>query len=160
VDVLASTRRRGQPSAQPSGQPSGQPSLRLIDCDIHPSPRHPDDVIAHFSDRWREVARSRSHRFAGWDAQCNFWGVLRPREDAYPPREDPLTLIQRHVLDEYGVDYGVLNTVANAWDRAAPGLAADSARASNDWLATAFLCREPRLLASLIVPWEYPQLAA
>jgi predicted TIM-barrel fold metal-dependent hydrolase len=137
--------------------------VTLVDCDIHPLFPSFEGVYAFLSDSTREHVRRHGRSFAGWAAHC-WWGMNSSkgggRVDAvFQEGESPLDLVRRQVIDLYGIDYGVLNLAANFFDRNAPEIAADGARAENEWLVAEFLAQDPRLLGTLIVPWEQPALA-
>jgi predicted TIM-barrel fold metal-dependent hydrolase len=74
------------------------------------------------------------------------------------PGSDP-ELLRRQLLDEYDVSYAILDPLgmANCYD--APELMAELCRAQNDWLAEEWLSFDSRLLGSIAVPHEYPELA-
>jgi predicted TIM-barrel fold metal-dependent hydrolase len=139
--------------------------IKLIDCDIHPLGGPSGDPLLtptppSFGER-REHVKRYGPRFADWSTHCYwYWQVVR-REDATPEEgESMLDLLRRQVLDLYKVDYGIMNPeFINPWERNAPELEADRARALNDRLIADFLQAEPRLLGTIIVPWEHPDLA-
>ena len=58
------------------------------------------------------------------------------------------------------VAYGILNCAYAVDSLHNPDAAAALASAVNDWLAAEWLAHEPRLRASLVVPSQYPELAA
>jgi predicted TIM-barrel fold metal-dependent hydrolase len=135
-------------------------ALTLVDCDIHPMPATRDLIDKHLSDRWR----NRVERFGTRTP----WTPNYPRPVHRGTRADItvhgpgfgvfLDQVQADVLDTYEVDYGVL-ILWNFYDREERDLCADGSRASNDWLIEDWLEPEPRLLGSMVVPWEYPELA-
>ncbi len=66
-----------------------------------------------------------------------------PDEPGSPPGSD-LGLLQRQLLDEYDVDYGVLNSLGLLGCHEVPEFAAELARVENDWLWEEWLDKEPR----------------
>src|SRR5260221_7778237 len=85
------------------------------------------------------------------------------REDAYPPSgreagsECAFTSVQ--LLDEWNIAYGILNPLTPAGSRLNPEFDAALATAVNDWQVAQWLDPEPRLRASIILPFEHADLA-
>jgi predicted TIM-barrel fold metal-dependent hydrolase len=137
-------------------------SIALVDSDIHPMPSSTEELTAYLS----KEARSHAERLgyfdgrplaASWGRHYAWGGGLRA--DAQPvDGESPLDRVRRQVLDEYGTEFGILNFL-NPFERSGPDLSSEGARAVNDWLTELWLEPEPRLLGSMIVPWEWPELA-
>ncbi|HKS98530.1 MAG TPA: amidohydrolase family protein [Rugosimonospora sp.] len=129
--------------------------VTLVDCDIHPMPASMDSLLAHVSPRWRDHLDRYGRRWVL--AQFPKLEGAGCRVDAWPERGLPgssLELMREQLLDAYGIDYGILNFDTD--ERGAPGLAVDFTRAINDWIAESWLAEEPRLLGSIVVPWEHP----
>jgi predicted TIM-barrel fold metal-dependent hydrolase len=63
------------------------------------------------------------------------------------------------LLDEWNVAYGILNPLTPAGALLDPAFDAALATAVNDWQVAEWLDREPRLRASMIVPFEHADLA-
>jgi len=136
--------------------------IALVDCDLHPTPSSMEEIGAYLPRGSRE--RVERHGFFAGRHLSTFWGRhylwgMGARLDVEPQDgETNVEQIRRQVLDLYGVEVGVLNAFT-LFDRSFPDLALDGARAVNDWLVEHYLDPEPRLRASLIVPWEWPELA-
>src|SRR5690606_16547817 len=79
-------------------------------------------------------------------------------ESGKPRSSQPL--LSAHALDAFGTRAAVVNCLCGAFAVHAPDLAAALCRAVNDWIAHEWLDRDPRLRASITVPFEYPDLAA
>ncbi len=112
--------------------------VRLVDCDIHPvMPRHVR--LERLSSRWRrhyEQFGRRTPLVTELYPRASNGGM---RADAWPdePGSFPgsnLGLLQRQLLDEYDVDYGVLNSLGLLGCHEMPEFAAELARVENDWL--------------------------
>lgn len=136
--------------------------ITLIDCDVHPS--MPQAALtSRLSERWRRQLELFGRRTPPGFAYPRVRNAGM-RRDAWPeapgsvPGSDP-GLLRRQLLDEYHVSYGVLNplSMSNCYD--APEFMAELCRAQNDWLQEEWLDFDARLLGSIAVPHEYPDLA-
>jgi predicted TIM-barrel fold metal-dependent hydrolase len=140
-----------------------QRPVLLVDADIHPTLTQPE-LLKRLSARWsRHVERfgRRTQLITELYPRTSNAGM---RADSWPdaPGSIPgseLGLVQRQLLDEYEMDYGVLNCLNMLHCFEVPQLAADIARAINDWLWEDWLVPEPRLLGSIVVPSEFPELS-
>jgi predicted TIM-barrel fold metal-dependent hydrolase len=85
------------------------------------------------------------------------------RADSWPPSGLPpgadLPFLREQLLDAWNVEYGILNCLVPAGSRDL-AFGAVAARAINDWQIAEWLEPEPRLRASLVVPFEDGDLAA
>jgi len=138
-------------------------TVRLVDADIHPAPPQPA-VLSRLPERWRRHVERFGRRMpliTELYPRASNGGM---RVDSWPetpggfPGSD-LGLLQRQVLDEYDLDYGVLNCLSLLDCHEVPELTAALARAINDWMAEELLDRDPRLLGSIVVPYEYAELS-
>jgi len=140
-----------------------QAARRAIDCDVHPAVPSVEVLLPYLSAYWREQIR-----------QSGFKG---PIDSAYPvsaatsarpdvpavhsgSAAEQLSAMRAQVLDPRQIVCGILNCTYAIDSLHNPDAAAALASAVNDWLAAEWLDREPRLRASLVVPSQYPQLAA
>jgi uncharacterized protein len=137
--------------------------VRIVDADIHPVPM-PDDLRPRLSERWRE-------HYERFGTRVVPAPVIYPRvrnsgyrADARPEGGFPgsdLGMLQEQLLEEYGVDYGILNPLHSQSFGAETGeLGGVLCRALNEWIREDWLDREPRLLSSLCVPFEHSERAA
>jgi uncharacterized protein len=142
---------------------AGTRRVELVDADIHPALTSPE-LLKRLSTRWRRHVERFGRRTPIITELYPRTSNAGMRADSWPeppgsfPGSD-LGLVQRQLLDEYGVDYGVLNNLNLLHCYEVPELAADLARAINDWLWQDWLAPEPRLLGSIVVPCEFPDLA-
>jgi predicted TIM-barrel fold metal-dependent hydrolase len=67
--------------------------------------------------------------------------------------------MREQLLDRWSVEYGILNPLLEAGELLNLGYGAAFARAINDWQAAEWLEPEPRLRASITVPYEDAPLA-
>jgi len=138
-------------------------SVTLVDADIHPTPPLPT-LLARLSPRWRRHVEQFGRRTPIITQLYPRASNAGMRADSWPeapgafPGSD-LELVQRQLLDEYGVDYGILNCLNLGDSYEVPEFTADLARALNDWLTEDWLDADPRLLGSLLVPYDHPDLA-
>ncbi|MDH3582384.1 MAG: amidohydrolase, partial [Hyphomicrobiales bacterium] len=136
--------------------------LAIADGDIHPRTRSAKELHPYLSARWREhMAIYGMTPRHGYQA-----GPLYPkgnpeacRRDAYAPDGSPpgsnLDFMRQQLLDPYKIELGILNAITpapgNAQNR---DLAAALSRAMNEWQVAAWTSQEPRLKASIVVPYE------
>jgi len=137
----------------------GQPST-LIDCDIH-NAITPSALARHLPERWRAYHGQFGRRMTPGD----FYPKATPmasRTDSWPPGGGPpgsdLAFMRKQLLDAWPIEIGVLNTLITIRNQyrdydAAIAVAANSCQIA-EWLEP-----EPRLRASLLVPFEDSELA-
>ncbi|MEQ1770584.1 MAG: amidohydrolase family protein, partial [Devosia sp.] len=139
----------------------------IADCDIHPYLRSPSDLDPWLSKRWidhaREYGSLRNAAYTGGSP----YHKSQPnagRRDAWPPeggqQGSSPTFLGQQLLDAHGIGFGVLNPLVPA-----PGVrnldhSAALCRAVNHWQAEVWLAHEPRLLGSIVVPYEDPIASA
>lgn len=142
----------------------------LIDCDIHHTWPSYRELEPYLSEQWRQYVRG--PEAIGRRRPLPIWiesGFNNPhsvfRRDARPPEGgtpgSSLAMMCEHVLDRHAVRYGVL-THAEALFVAAlphPLFAADIARAANEFTREQWLERDSRLMGSIIVNTQVPELA-
>jgi hypothetical protein len=137
--------------------------LALIDCDVHIPVPEPALLSPYLSAQWAEYVELTG--FTGLAALEMSYpqgapttgapGIIRARDSV----EDALDDLRAH-LDSWNVALALchcvypLDTVVN------PDLGDAIARAINDWIIEAWLERDSRLRAALVVPPGEPQLAA
>ena len=136
--------------------------LAIADCDIHHSPRDFKMLHPYLEPRWREHLDLFGQRPRQGNASGPQYPKGQPdasRRDAWPPGGgrpgSDLAFMQSHHLDANGIELGVLAMI-----RPHPGglqnlaLSAALCRAINDWQVAEWTAREPRLKASIVVPYE------
>lgn len=135
----------------------------IIDCDIHNAPSSDTDLSKYLSPRWRrhhEIFGLRGH-FGDYYPQAN---LNAARVDAWSPSGLPpgsdLAFLQEQLLDHWNIEYGILNPLLYVAGQLNLEYGAALSSAFNEWLADAWLDREPRLRASMKVPYEDGELAA
>ena len=151
----------------PSSRGRSTSRLGIIDSDVHTTVRTIGELKPFLSDRWwrylqRYGARPK-HGFAEGDpypkaapraARRDAWGP----DGAYPGSD--LDFMRRHYLDACNIDYGIMAPLhpTGQADRNLDFSVALSA-AMNDWQRERWTDREPRLKASIVVPYEDPPAA-
>jgi uncharacterized protein len=145
---------------QPAMQ--GLTSYSVIDCDIHPALKSPKALHPYLSERWRR------HRDTIGDR--GFGGSYYPRAnpnaartDAWPPNGLPpgsdLEFMRYQLLDEWNMDFGVLQPLLGAGAQLNQEYAAALSSAINEWQIEEWLDPEPRLRSGLVVAYESPEHA-
>ncbi len=152
VDVLGRTLVR----------PAAQSKLAIADCDIHPRVRGYKDVYPWLARRWQEHLEvfGASHR------QPMEKGPAFPkaqpmasRRDAFPPGGggpgSDLDFMRAQHLDPNNVELGILNPLTPSGQGFQNvELGAAFCHAVNEWQVAVWTSREPRLKASVVVPYE------
>lgn len=110
--------------------------VTLVDADVHPMPRSPEQLRAYLPEPWR----SRPSQLFGepkvyqpWDGA--FRGDARGPAGE-PPCSDP-DFTQKQLLDAFGVDYAMLLPIVKPY--ANPNLEAALDIATNAWMADTWL---------------------
>lgn len=130
--------------------------LGAIDCDVHPRAPRRADLMPFLDAYWREIFVSR---------EIEHIDLMSYPENAVPNRNEdgPVTdaadLAQR-LLDPLALKAAILNVITGGpqafYD---PYLATAICEATNRWLVAEWLDRDPRLRASLVVPFQHPEAA-
>ncbi len=137
-------------------------TLGIVDGDIHNDLTTEDALYPYLAERWR-----RHHAMFGLPG---YPGGVYPRAnpraaraDAWPPSGLPpgadLPFLRAQLLDAWHIAYGILNPLIGI-DGPHVEYSAALARAVNDWQIEAWLAPEPRLRASIVVPYQDGELAA
>lgn len=140
----------------------GLTEVGIVDCDIHPAFASSESLLPYLPARW--------HRHYAIHGQRGYPGSYYPRNnpqaartDSFPPSGLPagadLPFLRTQLLDEWAIALGILNPLAGVHSPLVEYSAA-LASAVNDWLTAEWLEPEPRLLGSIVVPYEDGELAA
>jgi uncharacterized protein len=140
--------------------------LEIVDCDIHPAlSTVTTELYPYMSSRWREEFDTIGARVAHPFLKQVPYPRLTPgngmRGDTWPDNGGPpgsdLGLLQRQLLDGYGISTGILMPItASAFNLS---LAAAICSAVNKWQVAKWLGPEPRLRGSICVTPEDPDAA-
>jgi uncharacterized protein len=147
---------------RPAGQAAAS-RLAVADCDIHPVIRSPrESLYPYLSKRWQHHLETYgfSQRAAYQDGAPPF-PKAQPnaaRRDAWPPGGKPgtdLDFMRAQHLDPNNVQFGISNPLMPSGQGFAnPQLSAAMCHATNEWQKHALVANEPRLRASVVVPYE------
>jgi hypothetical protein len=158
-----------------------RPTMRardpVIDCDIHNAPVSDEALQAYLPASWRQRRETAQYLPAYWQrfreslGDRSYIGAEYPRPtpraartDAWPPSGYPpaadLDFMREQLLDHWRIEYGVLTPVLGAGEQLNLDFGAALAHAINDWQVAEWLEPEPRLRASIVVPYEDGELAA
>ncbi|MEM7130433.1 MAG: amidohydrolase family protein [Chloroflexota bacterium] len=140
----------------------------VIDCDIHNFEAYKDPEYVRVYKTYLEEKWQRHHETFGLRG---FLGggypraqVNAARQDSFPPSGKPpgmdLDFMREQLLDEWNMDYGILNPLGGGAGQLNLDYAAALTRAMNDYQIAEWLEPEPRLRASLSVVYEDGDLAA
>jgi predicted TIM-barrel fold metal-dependent hydrolase len=148
--------------AQPAPSAADRRAVTLVDTDIHPMMLDPS-LKQRLSTRWWRHYRDFGVRIAPPPAIYPRVRNSGYRVDAWPEGGFPgsdLDLLRAQLLEEHDVQYGILNPLqGQVWGADSADLAAALCGALNDWILEEWLEPEPRLLGSICVPFEHPDLA-
>ncbi len=139
--------------------------VAIIDCDIHNAIPNVGALFPHMAERWRRHAQTIGMRGRIALAAGYAYPKSSPeacRVDAWPQSGPPgsdLELMRRQHLDPLGIETGILNCLVSLGPQLNHEWAGALAQALNDWQVVEWLDKEPRLRASILVPYEYPELS-
>ena len=133
-----------------------------VDCDIHTRVRTIADLKPYLSTQWWNYLKTYGMRARHGFAKAPPFPKAQPsaaRRDAWPPDggfpATNLEFMRAQHLDHYGIAYGIMNPlVATGQGDQNDDLSAALATATNDWQLDTFVNPEPRLRASVVVPYE------
>src|ERR1700732_5106704 len=137
-------------------------AVTRIDCDIHPAVGGTrTTLLPYLDDHWKEQVVSRA--IDGLDLTSYPPNMpLSGRADWRPANAKPgsdLAMVQRGAFDQLGASHAICNVLYGAQAVYDPYMAAAFCKAINDWIATEWLARDPRLRASIVIPLQAPDLA-
>ena len=141
-------------------------AVGVVDCDIHPVVRSWEDFRPYLTNHWWNHLQTYGLRPRHGFAKGVPYPKITPlatRRDAWPEQGPPgsdLALMQRQHLDAYGVEMGVLNPLTPNGGNQNSDFSAALASAANDWQVDAFTSKEPRLKASIVIPYEDGEASA
>lgn len=151
-----------QVQVQPEHRPLQRTKLAVIDGDIH-NAVPPKALLKYLPVRWQrhhEMIGGRGHLGSAYPRAMK----NAARHDAWPPSGLPpggdLEFMRQQLLDHWEMEYGILNCLHGAGGQVNLEYGAAEARAINDWQIAEWLELEPRLRASIIVPYEDGDLTA
>jgi uncharacterized protein len=135
--------------------------LAIIDSDIHTAPKSLAEIRPYMSKHWFDhltTYGSRKRHGTGFEPYPKS-APRASRRDSWPdgggnPGTD-LGLIRSQHLDHYGIEIGIMEPLGmSGQGEVNHGLSAALASAINDWQRDVMARPEPRLKASIVVPFE------
>jgi len=152
---------------RPHAAATASSRLAIADCDIHPAVRTAADLDPWIPARWRDhLALFGAGRRLGMQAGPAYpkSQPFASRRDAVPPeggrQGSSLSFMQAQHLDANNVVLGILNPLGTGQGVANLELSAALCHATNEWQVAEWTSRDPRLKASVVVPYEWPEESA
>jgi predicted TIM-barrel fold metal-dependent hydrolase len=152
-----------QVKTQTPEETEGPRPVKLIDCDVHAQATEP--MLAEHLGPWArghlERYARRTPRITDWYPRARNGGM---RLDAWPDKpghiwgSDP-EMLREQLLDEYDVDYAILEVLSGQDCYDHPDFAREWNHAINQWQLETWLESDPRLRGTIAVAHEYPHLA-
>ncbi len=144
------------------GQPGRDVRLPIIDSDVHPTVASISEMRPYLSERWWRYWRTYGARPKHGFAEGHPFAKAAPaaaRRDAWTPDGKPpgsdLDFMRRQYLDACNVEYGMLAPLfPTAQGDRNLEFGAALCRAVNDWQRDKWTRPEPRLKASIVIPYE------
>ncbi len=151
-----------QPRTRAANADASERQVKLVDADIHPAPL-PSYIAARLDEPWRE-------RFERYGVRVPNPPQMYPRVrnsgyrvDSWPDGGFPgsdFELLRAQLLEEHGVDYGILIPLhGHTYGAEGPEFAAALCHAVNEWVREEMLDRDQRLRSSINIALETPELA-
>jgi hypothetical protein len=139
----------------------------IADCDIHPTVRSMAELEPWLSRQWIDHFKTygalRNTQYVS-GAPYHKSQPNASRRDAYPPEGGPqgssLQFLRTQLLDQHSIGFGILNPLVQAQGVRNLAHSAALCRALNHWQAETWVANEPRLRASIVVPYEDPEASA
>ncbi len=129
------------------------PGTGSIDCDVHPTVPGMHTLLPFLDDHWREVMIEREVNLDTQSYPPNAPITARPDWRGKDGRAGTdVGQLTSTVLDRWGASHAILNCLYGVQLVLNEDMAGVLARALNDWIATEWLDRDPRLRASFVVP--------
>ena len=134
-----------------------------IDCDIHPAVPSTKALLPYLSDYRRDQFTNRhidQSPFTLMSYPPN--SPLSCRPDWKPAKGLPgsdFDMLRRDALDAFGTKLAICNVLHGAIALFNEDMAAVLCSAVNDWTRKELLDRDPRLRASILIPYQNPELA-
>lgn len=137
-------------------------TLAIADCDIHPSPKAlATGVYPFLEPRWQRHMETYGLLYRQGFSTGPAYPKGQPdaaRRDAYPPDGgrpgSDLDFMRAQHLDPNNVRLGILNPLRSGQGLQNAEFSAAYCRAINDWQVAEWTSKEPRLKASVVVPYE------
>src|SRR2546429_4243547 len=134
---------------------------KIIDVDIHPKSAL-EDLKPYLSNRWWDHLQTYGTRAANGYVKGFTYPKSQPqasRRDSWPPGgglpASDLAFMREQHLDFYGIEHAVMNPLSpTGQGDQNMEFSAAMAFAANEFQVNGWNARDPRLLASVVVPYE------
>ena len=138
-------------------------AMTLIDTDVHNYTSGIDDLTPYLSERWKTYITQGGYRTPGVSIYPKVYAQAA-RRDAMPTEggvagSEP-EFAKRQLLDEWDIDYGILNPLIGVPQIKNPELAVSMMHAVNDWTKYDWLDHDPRWLGAVLVHPDLPEESA
>ncbi len=143
-------------------------AMAIADCDIHPVLPSVTALYPYMTQQWRSYLETYGTSLRqGHQSGVNPYPKAQPnaaRRDAWPPGGGApgtdLDFIRSQHLDAHNIVLGICNPLTPSGQGLLnPGLSAAMCRANNEWQLHSLVTPEPRLRASIVVPYEATEAA-
>ena len=137
--------------------------LAIADCDLHAVLPRITDLYPYMSEHWRMYLETYGTSLRqGHQNGVNPWPKAQPnaaRRDAWPPGGgapgSDLDFMRKQHLDAHNIIFATINPLTPSGQGLInPGLSGAMCHATNNWQRNALVANEPRLRASIVVPYE------
>lgn len=144
-----------QPMVDTAGPIAG---IGAIDCDVHIRSPEQADLAPYFSTYWKDMS---SYREMGHLELTSYPYSTRPfsRTGTTGGGASDVRELAANLLDPLKLDAAILNVVNGMQALYDPYMAVAVCQATNRWIVAEWLDRDPRLRASLLVPFQHPEEA-
>ncbi|MCW1932883.1 amidohydrolase family protein [Pararhodobacter zhoushanensis] len=140
--------------------PAARTKQPVVDCDIHPAYRSPDEMASYLPLRWqRHVADFGLHSPSPLIGALPYPRLAHGmRQDSYPPVGGPpasdLEFLQEQLLDPLNITHGILQPLSGGHGVLNHALGEALCAGTNDWQVERWMDRDPRLKGSIAVMQE------
>jgi predicted TIM-barrel fold metal-dependent hydrolase len=141
---------------------SNRVETAVIDGDIHNAAPSDEVLVEYIPAAWQKhylTVGRRGYTGSGYARAVPHAARL----DAWPtsglPPGGDLDFMRQQLLDEWDLEYGILNCLYGIGSESNQDFGAALTQAMNDWQVAAWIDPEPRLKASLLLPYESADLA-
>jgi predicted TIM-barrel fold metal-dependent hydrolase len=138
------------------------PPVGAVDCDLHPAVPSIKALLPYLDDHWRDMVIQRGvHELDSISYPKNAPISARPdwKPEVGKAGQD-LVRLRKEALDGFGTKFAICNCLYGVQLLYTEDMAYAFSRAVNDWIATEWLDKEPRLRASIVVSPQNPDYAA
>jgi predicted TIM-barrel fold metal-dependent hydrolase len=152
---------------RPTPVAAKEEKLMIVDCDVHPYMKKPDELFEFLPQRWVEHSKTIGGRstnlFAGGPAFPRITPGSGMRADSWPkdgsrPGSD-LPMMQEQLMDHYGISHAILMPLTPGAHERNPDYAIVLSTAWNDWQLAYWSDRDPRMKAGIALTIEDPEPA-